>query len=100
MFLYLPDIASKESVSFITNKNVKVIDASTAFRTNPNWTYGIPELTQTQREKIKNSKRVCVPGCHASGLIISMKPLIVKNIISNSQKLICHSITGFSGRKL
>ena len=49
MFLYLPDIASKESVSFITNENVKVIDASTAFRTNPNWTYGIPELTQTQR---------------------------------------------------
>lgn len=97
VFLCLPDAASIESVSLITNDNVKVIDASTAFRTNPSWTYGIPEITATQREKIKNSKRVCVPGCHASGLIIAMKPLIVNGILANSQKLICHSITGFSG---
>ncbi|XPS39162.1 hypothetical protein ACN2C3_05650 [Aliarcobacter butzleri] len=56
VFLCLPDAASIESVSLITNENVKVIDASTAFRTNPSWTYGIPEITATQREKIKNSK--------------------------------------------
>ncbi|AXX92703.1 N-acetyl-gamma-glutamyl-phosphate reductase [Malaciobacter molluscorum LMG 25693] len=97
VFLCLPDAASKHSVSLITNDKVKVIDASTAHRTNPQWVYGIPELTSTQREKIKNSNRVCVPGCHASGLIIAMKPLLEKGILPKSQKLICHSITGFSG---
>lgn len=97
VFLCLPDAASIESVSLITNDKVKVIDASTAHRTNPTWTYGVPELTSNNREKIKNSTRVCVPGCHASGLIIAMKPLIVNKLLANSQKLICHSITGFSG---
>ncbi|RXK01123.1 N-acetyl-gamma-glutamyl-phosphate reductase [Arcobacter sp. CECT 8986] len=97
VFLCLPDAASKHSVSLISNEKVKVIDASTAHRTNPLWTYGVPELTPTQREKIKNSNRVCVPGCHASGLIIAMKPLVEKEILSKSHKLICHSITGFSG---
>jgi len=97
VFLCLPDEASKESVALIKNENVKVIDASTAHRTNEDWVYGIPELTKKQRDKIKNSKRVCVPGCHASGLIVAMKPLIKNKIISKKQKLICHSITGFSG---
>lgn len=97
VFLCLPDEAAKESVSLITNENVKVIDASTAHRTNKEWVYGIPELTQKQRLKIKTSKRVCVPGCHASGMIIAMKPLIKNKIISKKHKLICHSITGYSG---
>lgn len=97
VFLCLPDEASKESVSLITNKTTKVIDASTAHRTNPNWVYGVPELTKNQREKIKKSNRVCVPGCHASGLIIAMKPLIKNGVISKNHKLICHSITGYSG---
>lgn len=97
VFLCLPDEASRESVSLIENENVKVIDASTAHRTNKDWVYGIPELTPNQRDKIKNSKRVCVPGCHASGLIVSMKPLVKNKIISKKHKLICHSITGFSG---
>eukprot|EP01029_Cantina_marsupialis_P027218 TRINITY_DN7549_c0_g1_i1.p1 TRINITY_DN7549_c0_g1~~TRINITY_DN7549_c0_g1_i1.p1 ORF type:complete len:316 (-),score=72.22 TRINITY_DN7549_c0_g1_i1:35-982(-) len=97
VFLCLPDEASRKSVSLITNENVKVIDASTAHRTNPDWTYGIPEITPTQREQIKNSKRVCVPGCHASGLIVAMKPLIEEEFLPKSQKLICHSITGYSG---
>ncbi len=97
VFLCLPDAASKESVALITNENVKVIDASTAHRTNPEWTYGIAEITPTQREKIKNSKRVCVPGCHASGFIMAMKPLIENGIVSKSQKIVCHSITGYSG---
>lgn len=97
VFLCLPDTASKESVKLIENENVKVIDASTAHRTNIEWTYGIPELNLEQREKIKNSKRVCVPGCHATGFIMAMNPLIQKGIVSKSQKLICHSITGYSG---
>ncbi|RXJ86373.1 N-acetyl-gamma-glutamyl-phosphate reductase [Arcobacter sp. CECT 8985] len=97
VFLCLPDAASKHSVSLISNEKVKVIDASTAHRTNPKWTYGVPELTPTQRDEIKNSTKVCVPGCHASGLIVAMKPLIKKDILDKSYKLICHSITGFSG---
>lgn len=97
VFLCLPDDAAIESVSLISNDKVKVIDASTAHRTNPNWTYGIPELTPTQREKIKNSKRVCVPGCHASGLIIASKPLLKNGVLSKKHKIICHSITGYSG---
>lgn len=97
VFLCLPDEASKESVSLIENKKTKVIDASTAHRTNKKWTYGVPELTSKQRDNIKKSKRVCVPGCHASGLILAMKPLRVNKILSNKHKLVCHSITGFSG---
>ncbi len=97
VFLCLPDAASKESVKLITNNTTKAIDASTAHRTNDAWTYGIAELNKTQREEIKNSTRVCVPGCHASGFIMAMNPLIQNKIISPKQKLICHSITGYSG---
>jgi len=97
VFLCLPDIASKESIRYITNNETKVIDASTAHRTNSGWTYGIPELNPHQREKIKNSNRVCVPGCHATGFIMAMNPLIENSIVSKKQKLVCHSITGYSG---
>lgn len=97
VFLCLPDTSSKESMRYITNSDTKVIDASTAHRTNSEWTYGIPELNLSQREKIKNSNRVCVPGCHATGFIMAMNPLIENNIVSRKKKLICHSITGYSG---
>lgn len=97
VFLCLPDSVSEESVKLITNKDTKVIDASTVHRTDENWVYGIPELKKDQRKKIKNSKRVCVPGCHATGFIMALKPLLENNIISKSQKLICNSITGYSG---
>lgn len=97
VFLCLPDAAARESVQLITNATTKVIDASTAHRTQADWTYGIPELNPTQREKIRESKRVCVPGCHASGFIMAMNPLLEKSLISRRQKIICHSITGYSG---
>ena len=97
VFLCLPDAASKETMQYITNNRTKVIDASTAHRTNRKWTYGIPELNLLQREKIKNSTRVCVPGCHATGFIMALNPLMENNIVSKQQKLICHSITGYSG---
>jgi N-acetyl-gamma-glutamyl-phosphate reductase len=97
VFLCLPDKASKESVKLITNINTKIIDASTAHRTNENWVYGIPELNNTQRKKIQTSNRVCVPGCHASGFIMAMNPLIENNIVLKSQKIVCNSITGYSG---
>ena len=97
VFLCLPDAASRETMQYITNTRTKVIDASTAHRTDREWTYGIPELNLLQKEKIKTSSRVCVPGCHATGFIMAMYPLMENQIISKDQKLICHSITGYSG---
>ena len=97
VFLCLPDEASKKSVELISNENVKIIDASTAHRTNSEWVYGIPELNKAQRKKIQMSNKVCVPGCHASGYILAMNPLIEKGVVSKTQKLICNSITGYSG---
>ncbi len=97
VFLCLPDAASRESVALITDESTKVIDASTAHRTDLEWVYGIPELDPLQRSKIQESKRVCVPGCHASGFIMAINPLLKNDIIAKEQKLICHSITGYSG---
>lgn len=97
VFLCLPDAAAKESVKLISNTTTKIIDASTAHRTNSDWAYGIPELTAGHREQIQHAQKVCVPGCHATGLIMAMKPLIEKHIVSPKSKLICHSITGYSG---
>ena len=96
-FLCLPDQASKDSVALIDNPNVVVIDTSTAHRTNPSWAYGFPELDKSFEDKIKNSKRIAVPGCHASGFIALVYPLIKNGIISKDTLLTCHSITGFSG---
>ena len=75
-FLCLPDAAAIEAVEMIENPNTKVIDTSTAHRTDPNWTYGFPELNKTFKENLKTSKRVAVPGCHASGFISLVNPLV------------------------
>lgn len=96
-FLCLPDAAAIESVSLIENENVKVLDTSTAHRTNPDWAYGFPELSEAHREKIRNSKRIAVPGCHASGFIALVYPLIEAGAISKDTLLTCTSLTGYSG---
>ncbi|MBO4982987.1 MAG: N-acetyl-gamma-glutamyl-phosphate reductase [Clostridia bacterium] len=96
-FLCLPDQAAIESVSLIDNPNVVVIDTSTAHRTNPSWAYGFPELDRSFEEKIKKSKRIAVPGCHASGFIALVYPLIKNGIIAKSALLTAHSLTGYSG---
>lgn len=96
-FLCLPDAAAVEAVSLIDNPVVKVIDASTAHRTLPEWAYGFPELSQAHFEKIKNSNRIAVPGCHASGFIALVYPLVSAGIIPADSLLTCHSITGYSG---
>ena len=96
-FLCLPDAAAVEAVSLIDNPNTVVIDASTAHRTNPDWAYGYPELSEEHEEKIKNSKRIANPGCHASGFIALVYPLIEKGIIDKSILLSCTSLTGYSG---
>lgn len=96
-FLCLPDAAAIEAVSFIENNNVIVLDASTAHRTEADWAYGFPELSEAHFEKIKNSRRIAVPGCHASGFIALVYPLISAGVISKDALLCCTSITGYSG---
>lgn len=95
-FLCLPDAAAVEAVSLIENENTVVIDTSTAHRTNPKWAYGFPELSSL-REKIKNSKRIANPGCHASGFIALVRPLVEHGIISADCELSAFSVTGYSG---
>ena len=75
-FLCLPDAAAREAVSLVENPDVKIIDASTAHRTNPDWAYGFPELSAAHREKIRTSKRVAVPGCYASGFASLVYPMV------------------------
>ena len=96
-FLCLPDAASIEAVSLIENPDVCVLDTSTAFRTDPDWAYGFPELSPEHRQKIINSKRIAVPGCHAGGFIALVYPLVETGILKSDQLLSCHSLTGYSG---
>ncbi|MBR5441345.1 MAG: N-acetyl-gamma-glutamyl-phosphate reductase [Clostridia bacterium] len=96
-FLCLPDDAARESVSFIENDNTVVIDTSTAHRTLDDWAYGFPELSAAHREKLMQSKRVAVPGCHASGFISLVYPLVEAGAIDPSENLSCFSLTGYSG---
>ncbi len=95
-FLCLPDAASKEIIA-AADKDLRILDTSTAHRTDLNWVYGFPELNRQQRDKIRNSNRVAVPGCHATGFIALVKPLISGNIIEKGYPLVCHSVTGYSG---
>ena len=95
-FLCLPDAASKE-ISENVKKDRRLIDASTYHRTNKEWTYGFPELNATQRSKIKESNRVAVPGCHATGFISLITPLVSLGIVQKDYPFTCHSLTGYSG---
>lgn len=96
-FLCLPDEAAKEAVSFIENDHVKIIDTSTAHRTNPDWAYGLPELSVQHFAHVQNGTRVCVPGCHASGFIALVYPLVAQGFIAKDMALSCFSLTGYSG---
>lgn len=95
-FLCLPDAASLE-IAAAAPSDCRIIDTSTAHRTNDDWVYGMPELVSGQREKIKNSNRVAVPGCHASGAILIIKPLLEAGYISADYPFSIFSLTGYSG---
>ena len=94
--LCLPDDAAKEAVSLIKNPSVRVIDTSTAHRINSGWAYGFPELAG-YREKIAQSKRVANCGCHASGFIVLVFPLVKAGILNDNALLTCFSLTGYTG---
>ena len=97
VFLCLPDDAARESVSLIYNDSVCVIDGSTAHRIAEGWVYGLPELKKEQRALIKKSKRVTVPGCHATGFILMLYPLVAQGIVSPDYPVTCHAVAGYSG---
>ena len=96
VFLCLPDEAAIEAVSLLQNPSTAVIDTSTAHRTNPAWEYGFPEL-YGRREKIAASRRVANPGCHASGFVALVEPLVRAGLIAPDTALTAFSITGYSG---
>ena len=96
-FLCLPDEAAKESVSLVDNPNTCIIDASTAHRVHPDWTFGLPELAAEQRAKIRASKRIANPGCHASAFILALRPLVAAGLLPASTQIAANSITGYSG---
>ena len=95
-FLCLPDAAAVEAVSLVASESTVIIDTSTAHRTAEGWTYGFPELAG-QREKVAASRRIANPGCHASGFIALVAPLIAAGILDSGVRLSCFSITGYSG---
>ena len=96
-FLCLPDAASKESVSLVTNPDVRIIDASTAHRTEPGWAYGYPELSDEHREAIKTGKRIAVPGCYATGFITIAYPLVKGGIVPEDYPVSAFAVSGYSG---
>ena len=96
VFLCLPDAAAIEAVSLLENENTRVIDCSTAHRVSPGWVYGFPEL-RGQREKIVPAKRVANPGCHATGFISIVRPLVELGLLEKDARLSCFSLTGYSG---
>ena len=97
VILCLPDEAAKEAVSLIDNADVKVIDASTAYRTAPDWAYGFAEMAKGQREKIAAAKRVTNPGCYPTGFIALTRPLVETGIIPRDWAISVNAVSGYSG---
>ena len=97
VFLCLPDDAAREAVTLVTGPTTRIIDASTAHRTNPDWDYGFAELSAEHRANIMKSRRVANPGCHASGFISIVYPLVKSGMVAPSFPLTAYSLTGYSG---
>lgn len=97
VFLCLPDAAAVEAVALAENPATRIIDASTAHRTAPGWTYGFPELGTEQREAIRTAKRVANPGCYATGFISLIAPLVRRGVLAPDAPLACHAISGYTG---
>jgi N-acetyl-gamma-glutamyl-phosphate reductase len=96
--LCLPDAAAREAVDAIVNPAVRVIDASSAHRTQPDWTYGFPEMTAGQAERIATARRVTNPGCYPTGAISLLRPLLHAGFISEDHPLSIYAVSGYSGR--
>lgn len=97
VFLCLPDEAAREVAALAAGTGARVIDCSTAHRTAPDWAYGFPELSAAHRDALISAPRVAAPGCHASGVIALVYPLISRGILPPDALLSCVSLTGYSG---
>jgi N-acetyl-gamma-glutamyl-phosphate reductase len=95
--LCLPDAAAREAVSMIVNPAVRVIDASSAHRTRDGWTYGFPEMTQGQAERIAGAHRVTNPGCYPTGAIGLLRPLLQAGLVPRDYPFAIHAVSGYSG---
>jgi N-acetyl-gamma-glutamyl-phosphate reductase len=95
--LCLPDDAAREAVALVDNPAARIIDASTAFRTDPNWAYGFPELTKDNTDKIRNSKRVSNPGCYPTGALAFLRPLTDAGLLPRNDPITVNAISGYSG---
>jgi len=93
----LPDAAAKESVGLLHNPRTRLIDPSSAHRVNPDFVYGFPELNGEQRSRIRKASRVSVPGCHATGFIAALAPLVSRGLVPKDYPVVAHSLTGYSG---
>ena len=96
-FLCLPDAAAREAVAMVENPHTRILDTSTAHRTASGWAYGFPELTKAHRSAIVSGTRIAVPGCHASGYLAIVRPLVEAGVLSADAQLSCTSLTGYSG---
>lgn len=96
-FLCLPDQAAVEAVSLVKNDKTKIIDASTAHRTLDGWAYGFPELSDDFRRRIRESNRIAVPGCYASGFNSIVYPLIKSGFIDRDYDIVCYALSGYTG---
>ncbi|WP_428680180.1 N-acetyl-gamma-glutamyl-phosphate reductase [Sphingopyxis sp.] len=97
VILCLPDAAAIEAVAMIENGRTRVIDASTAFRVDPDWAYGFPELRIAQRDAIAASKRVSNPGCYPTGFLALVAPLVAAGIVARDARLSVNAVSGYSG---
>ena len=95
--LCLPDEAAREAVKLVTNPQTVIIDASSAHRTDPDWTYGFPEMATGQRDLIKASKRISNPGCYPTGFIALMRPLVEAGLVPADYPVTVNAVSGYSG---
>jgi N-acetyl-gamma-glutamyl-phosphate reductase len=96
-FLCLPDDAAREAAFMVTSQRTCLIDASTAHRTAPGWTYGLPELAPGQRQALRHERRIANPGCHASAFVLLLRPLVDARLVPATLPVSATSITGYSG---
>ena len=96
-FLCLPDAAAIEAAGLIENDKTVILDTSTAHRTDAGWVYGFPELSKEAETALKQSNRIAVPGCYASGFIALVKPLIDAGFLPADYGFMCHAMSGYSG---
>ncbi len=96
-FLCLPDAAAKESVSLVENEKVRIIDTSTAHRTEEGWAYGFPELSKAHRKAIETGKRIAVPGCYATGFISLVYPMVKEGVLPCDYPVSAFGLSGYSG---